>query len=418
MSTVLTSPEGDGLPNQRIHYMDNIRAIAMMLGVVLHTAMGYSLLLHDGWIIVDTESSRIVDYITFTIHSFRMPLFFLVAGFFTCMLIRKRGLAGMLKNRAVRVGLPFVIFFPLISALVFGIVYLAIVKFNIESSTINFIKMLFTDPELAKQHPNETRTMHFWFLYYLILFYIAASIFSKIFSLPQKAVQLVTSPAAILFIYPIVALFPVGLVHSPFASAESLVPAVWALGFFGLYFFAGWMYFYQPNMLASVEKYWPALLGVCGVCTVIFFTILPTTLTFEELLANETSSPAYDGYHFSMVISYTFLGWYLSLLSLIAGKKLLDKSNAVLRFISQSSYWVYIIHVPFVFLVQCAFYFLHWAWWLELPLAILAVFTASIMTYLAFVRWTPIGWMLNGRKRKQTELSGNVTARSPAAVNG
>ena len=40
------------------------------------------------------------------IHGFRMPLFFLVSGFFTAMLWRKRGLTALLKHRYARIFLP------------------------------------------------------------------------------------------------------------------------------------------------------------------------------------------------------------------------------------------------------------------------------------------------------------------------
>ena len=43
------------------------------------------------------------------IHGFRMPLFFLVSGFFTAMLWRTRGLRALLKQRTTRILLPLVL---------------------------------------------------------------------------------------------------------------------------------------------------------------------------------------------------------------------------------------------------------------------------------------------------------------------
>ena len=40
------------------------------------------------------------------IHGFRMPLFFVVSGFFAAMLWRQRGMKEMLKHRAKRILLP------------------------------------------------------------------------------------------------------------------------------------------------------------------------------------------------------------------------------------------------------------------------------------------------------------------------
>ena len=37
------------------------------------------------------------------IHMFRMQLFFLLAGFFACLLVRKRGVGSFLRNRFFRI---------------------------------------------------------------------------------------------------------------------------------------------------------------------------------------------------------------------------------------------------------------------------------------------------------------------------
>ena len=36
--------------------------------------------------------------IAWFVHLFRMPMFFVIAGFFAALLVRKRGIAGMLRN--------------------------------------------------------------------------------------------------------------------------------------------------------------------------------------------------------------------------------------------------------------------------------------------------------------------------------
>ncbi|MFM1558046.1 MAG: acyltransferase family protein [Roseibacillus sp.] len=48
------------------------------------------------------------------IHGFRLPLFFLVSGFFTAMLWRHRGLKELVKLRSKRILLPLAIFVPII----------------------------------------------------------------------------------------------------------------------------------------------------------------------------------------------------------------------------------------------------------------------------------------------------------------
>ena len=72
----------------RLHYMDSLRATAMFLGLVLHAGVVFAqwpidpLRSHD-------EPSVFLHYIMEIIHVFRMELFFLVAGFFSVLLVQK-----------------------------------------------------------------------------------------------------------------------------------------------------------------------------------------------------------------------------------------------------------------------------------------------------------------------------------------
>lgn len=52
------------------------------------------------------------DLLVAVIHAFRMPLFFILAGFFVAALAQRHGLAGMVRNRLRRLGLPFALFWP------------------------------------------------------------------------------------------------------------------------------------------------------------------------------------------------------------------------------------------------------------------------------------------------------------------
>ncbi len=88
--------------------LDALRAAAMLLGLVLHAALAYSSL---PWPVTDVESSssRPFDVIYFVIHGFRMPLFFLLSGFFTWMLLEQRGLRGFVPHRLRRIVLPLLV---------------------------------------------------------------------------------------------------------------------------------------------------------------------------------------------------------------------------------------------------------------------------------------------------------------------
>ena len=44
--------------NARFHYMDNLRALAMLTGVVFHGALAYSVLAHPFWPTADARGNR------------------------------------------------------------------------------------------------------------------------------------------------------------------------------------------------------------------------------------------------------------------------------------------------------------------------------------------------------------------------
>ena len=123
------------LEKKRYHDLDALRAFAMLLGIVLHGALSFfpvpiwpaqdfqqpmvevpaalaAPLEQAGLEVPPTYSPY--EFALHAIHGFRLPLFFLVSGFFTAMLWRNRGLKQLAKHRAMRILLPLVIFVPII----------------------------------------------------------------------------------------------------------------------------------------------------------------------------------------------------------------------------------------------------------------------------------------------------------------
>jgi peptidoglycan/LPS O-acetylase OafA/YrhL len=90
---------------QRHHDLDALRGAMMLLGIVIHVALAF---IPDVWVVTDAQASTdgLFGVLVSAIHGFRMPVFFLLSGFFTTLLIKKQGLRGMVKQRVLRVLLP------------------------------------------------------------------------------------------------------------------------------------------------------------------------------------------------------------------------------------------------------------------------------------------------------------------------
>ena len=93
----------------RRHDLDALRAFAMLLGIVLHGALAF---IPGAWAVTDASvegDGTPFALLTAAIHGFRMPVFFLMSGFFTAMLLRQRGMGALVRHRAQRILLPLVI---------------------------------------------------------------------------------------------------------------------------------------------------------------------------------------------------------------------------------------------------------------------------------------------------------------------
>jgi len=92
--------------SSRRHDLDALRAFAMLLGIALHAALSFA---GGPWMVQDSRTSGMFHLLFGAVHGFRMPLFFLLSGFFTAMLWRKRGLRALISHRFRRVFLPLLI---------------------------------------------------------------------------------------------------------------------------------------------------------------------------------------------------------------------------------------------------------------------------------------------------------------------
>ncbi|MFG0252186.1 MAG: acyltransferase family protein, partial [Phycisphaerales bacterium JB038] len=117
----------------RRHDLDALRAFAMLLGILLHAALSF---MDIPWVVQDRIRAPEFGFVVSAIHGFRMPLFFLLSGFFTAMLWRKRGLGGLLRHRAKRIALPLGLGCAIIVPIMWAIVIWAATLGSSRSATI------------------------------------------------------------------------------------------------------------------------------------------------------------------------------------------------------------------------------------------------------------------------------------------
>ncbi len=90
----------------REHFWDTLRAVLMLLGIPYHVALSY--MVGRQWIVKSGEGVTGFIELARFISLFRMPAFYLIAGYFAAMLLARRAPSTWLEGRFRRLAIPFV----------------------------------------------------------------------------------------------------------------------------------------------------------------------------------------------------------------------------------------------------------------------------------------------------------------------
>ncbi|MDO3383333.1 acyltransferase family protein [Gilvimarinus algae] len=377
--------------SERLHYMDNLRAIVMIVGVFFHAALAYSPQLHPVWMSADTVNSPLVDWVASFLHVFRMPLFFVVAGFFGALLVRQRGVGAMLKNRALRVLLPFVIFWPLVMAAIIAPMMWAVHNVENLPPLLEFIQSMMANPDAPQSPPS---TVHLWFLYYLAFFYVLIWVLRQAPLGGVKRFLLDLHPMVALMVLPLCLIPGLSLAVVPYPAPESFIPQLWAFGFFGLFFVYGYWLFDSMRLLDYFERYGWALVAMSVLLFIPLFYAFPETVTLQNAYVH----PPWPE-RALMVICIAYISVFMSVACLVLARVWLNQRNAFMRYMSDASYWIYIAHLPVVLAIQYWLLDQPGGWFYKFSVSSLLTMAICILSYILLVRWSPIGWLLNGKRK-------------------
>ena len=374
---------------ERLHYLDNLRALAMISGIFFHAMLAYSPALNKFWLTADRQQSLVIDVVGWFSHLFRMPLFFVIAGFFAAYLVSKRGMGGMLINRAKRVLLPFIIFLPLCLWAIIASLMSAIATVEHKSPLMQMIAQSMAAPGAA---PPPFSTMHLWFLYNLMFFCILTWVLGYINWSRLHNVFSAIKPVLFILLLPLLLVPGLLLVTSPFPAPDQLLPQLWSFGFFGIFFALGYWMFRAPDFIDRFQPYGLLLFVASLILYAGYYAFIPKEFTFPP-------TPLELPQNIMLKLCEAYISVWMTLVCLVAGKRYLNSHNRTMRFFSESSYWIYIIHLPILFAVQYPLMDKEWGLLAKYSASVGITLLVGVVSYALLVRWTPIGWMLNGRKR-------------------
>jgi peptidoglycan/LPS O-acetylase OafA/YrhL len=386
------------MQGERYHSFDSLRAAMMLLGIWMHGVQCYTQLNVYMWPFKDAARSQVFDFTINWVHIFRMPVFFAMAGFFFALLTARRGVGGAMRNRMARILLPFVLAWAILAPVLLV--------------TIGYIRSggwpggiaLATDPKnYWKVGP-----LHLWFLEYLLLLYptmlaldwmvrrlfsarmlaTASRLFRRTLESPWRA------PMAA-----VAAGWPMYLMGGWLTTPGGFLPNVRILGAYLLFFAFGWLLWYERDVLVRM-KYGGWIEMIVGAA----ITVLGHAILVRAVPGSiwRFAGP---------------LGTWLFIFGFIAAAlRWLDNPVGWVRYLSDASYWMYLLHVPLLIWIQLLIAPLSLPALAKGVLTLMIAMPLLLASYHYAVRPTWIGKLLNGRKYAiRTEVRATAPAVAVAA---
>jgi hypothetical protein len=415
-------------PDERFHALDCLRGCAMLLGVVLHAGVSFATMPVPFWAVRDNSPHALVDVALFAVHDFRMQLFFVLAGFFGCLLYRRYGIAGTARHRVLRVGVPFVLAVALIVPTIMGAFLWA------ELDTVRAHGLapgapaprVFAAEQLAA-HPDagnaeivwaqftsgrflpKLQLAHLWFLYFLLIY---TAVFLALAPLARRlegamplarfdsAFRWLAAHRARLLVMPALTFVLLLPMDSPVVDTPlKWVPELHILAYYALFFAFGWALYRHRDLAPAFGTGWRANLLVAHL------VVLPLSLVALGgwVEANKTGAPevpVWRAFGFAAQAAYTWL--------LIAGlwgafAHYFARPRAWVRYLADSAYWCYLASITPVVVLQFAVKDWPLPGLLKWALVSAAAMGLLLLSYEYLVRYTFLGAILNGRKTRHVE---------------
>ncbi len=385
---------------ERYSSLDSLRAATMLLGIHIHAVAPFSTL-PDVWWYRDAAAGPAFDLQLLIIHTFRMPVFFAMAGFFGALLLARQSPAAFMRNRGQRILLP------LLAALALGIPLLKalqlVQRLLAATGEVRAQDFLAWYPRML----SDFNAGPYWFLLTLLHFYVLALLLRPLGRLFEggKAAAAAARVADRVFTSawgpPVLALLTMaGLATVPagvFPAPQGFVPELRILAVYGPFLGFGWALHHRRHLLPGfVPGAWRHLgLGLLWMAATL------------GAVSIQLGNPAWKTAAFAATVAAGSLCVWEMLFALLGlFQRHLGTEHRVLKYLSDSSYWLYLAHSPVLLAVQLLVFRTAWPGSLKLAVTLAVAVPILLASYHWLVRSTWIGAWLNGRRHpRRTALA-------------
>ncbi len=239
-----------------------------------------------------------------------------------------------------------------------------------------------------------------WFLVWLVAIFAIYALLAQRFGWMVRPHWLILSPANLLWLVPLTlaptALMGTGAGIGPDTSM-GIIPMPHVLLYYVLFFFFGVIYYDCDDREGRLGASWRWMLPLT------LLVVFPLALEFatgtfgfgDVLLPKAWQRPA-------SVLFQSLFAWMMAFSSIGLFRALVTRESHTIRYLSDSAYWLYLAHLPLCIAGQAVISQWRAPVWLKLPLFSLVLTAFLLLTYHFLVRYTWVGKLLNGpRKRPQ-----------------
>ena len=230
---------------------------------------------------------------------------------------------------------------------------------------------------------------HLWFLWHLCWLVAGFAIIAVIVDrlpLPRLPDWLVLSPACYFWLVPLT-MIPAAFMQGfgPDTSA-GLLPMPHVFGYYAIFFGFGALYYGCDDPDGRISRWWWLALPLG------LLVLFPLGLSFT--MTTSGGNPVATSFlqaMYSWVMTFGFMGLF---------RKFFSGENRAIRYLSDSSYWLYLAHLPLIIVGQLVVR--DWQLLAILKFALICAVVSSFLlwTYEKLVRYRWIGTSLNGPRQR------------------
>ncbi len=387
----------------RLHAVDALRGTAIFFVVTLHAALAYTQLDIPRlvWGVRDRAPHLGFDWLCWGLMGTSVPLFFAISGFLSAEIYEGRGPAGFLKNRAGRILGPFVAGLVIVGPSCFyawSYGWLVTGRCTLREIT----RIRFRDPVIEGELLGAG---HLWFLLYLVPMlaaYWAVRRYRLRLPSPGRWIDALWLPL-VLAIPSAVLLWASRKSCGIDAALDRHNSFLWnplRLLHHGSFFAMGAaLRHLRPDLRRLADRGWIYLLAA-----------VPVFAVRANLLQRDFSGGLSGSQAVILAAAGGVLSWLTTLGLIGVYRRLVTHRIAPIRYLADSSYWIYLTHMPLVGLIQADLYRVDLPRSVKFALVLATTLAIGLGSYETLVRRTFVGRFLSGGKRPPSPVASQEKA--------